>query len=145
MVHVPYKGGAPAMTSLLSNETQVLFASPSTAIPQVQAGRVRGLAVTTLKRSQMLPDLPTIAESGFPGYETDNWYGVVAPAKTPRPIVERLNKELAHALTSPEIKGALLKSGLEVAPGTPEAFGKYMRAEYQKWGKLIKEAGIRGE
>ena len=145
MVHVPYKGGAPAMTALLGNEVQLVFASPSTAIPQVKAGRVRGLAVTTLKRSLMLPDLPTIAESGYPGYETDNWYAIVGPAKMPRPVVDRLNKEIARALTQPDIKEALLKSGLEVAPGTPEALGKYMNAEYVKWGKLIKEAGIRGE
>jgi tripartite-type tricarboxylate transporter receptor subunit TctC len=145
MVHVPYKGGAPAMTALLGNQTQVLFASPSTAIPQVKTGRVKGLAVTTLKRSLMLPDLPTIAESGFPGYETDNWYGVVVPAKTPRSIVNRLNAELTRALLAPDIKEALLKQGLEVAPGTPEAFGKYMRSEYEKWGKLIREAGIQAQ
>jgi tripartite-type tricarboxylate transporter receptor subunit TctC len=106
---------------------------------------VKGLAVTTLKRSAMLPDLPTIAESGFPGYETDNWYGVVAPAKTPRAIVNRLNTELTRALLAADIKEALLKQGLEVAPGTPEAFGKYMRSEYYKWGKLIREAGIQAQ
>ena len=145
MVHVPYKGGAPAMTALLGAQTQVLFASPSTAIPQVKAGRVKGLAVTTLKRSLMLPELPTIAESGFPGYETDNWYGIVLPAKTPRPIVDRLNKEFARALNMAENKDALLKQGLEVAPGTPEAFGKYMKSEYEKWGKLIREAGIQAQ
>ena len=145
MVHVPYKGGAPAMTALLGNQTQVLFASPSTAIPQVKAGRVKGLAVTTLKRSLMLPDLPTIAESGFPGYETDNWYGIVVPARTPRPVVERLNKEFTHALNMPENKEALLKQGLEAAPGTPEAFGKYMKSEYLKWGKLIREAGLQAQ
>ena len=145
MVHVPYKGGAPAMTALLGNQTQVLFASPSTAIPQVKAGRVKGLAVTTLKRSQMLPDLPTIAESGFPGFETDNWYGVVVPAKTPRAIIERLNKEFRNALLMPENKEALLRQGLEAAPGTPEAFGKYMKSEYEKWGKLIREAGIQAQ
>jgi tripartite-type tricarboxylate transporter receptor subunit TctC len=145
MVHVPYKGGAPAMTALLGNQTQVLFASPSTAIPQVKAGRVKGLAVTTLKRSLMLPDLPTIAESGFPGYETDNWYGFVVPAKTPRAIVTRLNTEISRALLIADIKEALLKQGLEVAPGTPEAFGKYMKSEYEKWGKLIREAGIQSQ
>jgi tripartite-type tricarboxylate transporter receptor subunit TctC len=145
MVHVPYKGGAPAMAALLANETQVLFASPSTAIPQVKSGRVKGLAVTTLKRSAMLPDLPTIAESGFPGYETDNWYAVVLPAGTPRPIVNRLNAELKRALLTPEIKEALLKQGLEAAPGTPEALGKYMRSEYEKWGELIREAGIKSQ
>ncbi|HYC48694.1 MAG TPA: tripartite tricarboxylate transporter substrate binding protein [Burkholderiales bacterium] len=144
MVHVPYKGGAPAMTALLGNEIQFIFASPSTAIPQVKAGRVRGLAVTTLKRSAMLPDVPTVAESGFPGYETDNWYGIVAPAKTPDAIVAVLNKEFTRALLIPENKQALLRSGLEAAPGTPEAFGKYMRAEYHKWGKLLAQIGVRG-
>jgi tripartite-type tricarboxylate transporter receptor subunit TctC len=145
MVHVPYKGGSPAMAALLGNETQVLFASPSTAIPQVKSGRVKGLAVTTLKRSLMLPDLPTIAESGFPGYETDNWYGFVVAARTPRPIIDRLNREFSRALLIPEIREALLKQGLEVAPGTPEAFGAYMKAEYLKWGKLIREAGIQSQ
>ena len=143
MVHVTYKGGAPAMTGLLSGETQLIFASPSTAIPQVKAGRVRGLAVSTLKRSPMLPDLPTIAESGLPGFETDNWYGMVIAAKTPRAIVERLNMEFTRALNAPDVKQALLRQGLDPAPGTPEAFGKYIKAEYEKWGKVIREAGIR--
>jgi tripartite-type tricarboxylate transporter receptor subunit TctC len=141
-VHVPYKGGAPAMTALLSGEVQLIFASPPTAQVQVKAGKVRPLAVTTAKRSLVLPELPTLAESGLPGYETDNWYGVVVPAKTPRAVVERLNKELVHALNVPEVKDALLRNGLESAPGTPEAFGAYIKSEYRKWGKLIAEAGI---
>jgi tripartite-type tricarboxylate transporter receptor subunit TctC len=145
MVHVAYKGGAPAMTALLANEVQLVFASPSTAIPQVKAGRVKGLAVTTVKRSVMLPDLPTMAESGLPGYECDNWYGIAVTAHTPRPVVERLNKEFGRALLTPEIKEALLRQGLEAAPGTPEAFGKYMKAEYQKWGQLIRQMNIKGE
>jgi tripartite-type tricarboxylate transporter receptor subunit TctC len=144
MVHVAYKGGAPAMAALLGNEVQLVFASPSTAIPQVKAGRVKGLAVTTAKRSLMLPDLPTIAEAGLPGYETDNWYGLVTTAKTPRPVIERLNREFGRALNVPEIKAALLRSGLEAQPGTPEAFGAYMKTEYQKWGKVIREAGLGG-
>ena len=142
MTHVPYKGGAPAMTALLGGETQLIFASPPTAQGQVKAGRVRALAVTTAKRSQVLPELPTLAESGLPGYETDNWYGVMVPAKTPRPIVMRLNKEFVHALNTPEVKEALLRNGLEARPGTPEEFGKYIHSEYHKWGKLIREAGI---
>ncbi|HEX2829432.1 MAG TPA: tripartite tricarboxylate transporter substrate binding protein [Burkholderiales bacterium] len=142
MTHVPYKGGAPAMTALLGGEVQLIFASPSTAQVQVTAGKVRALAVTTLKRSLVLPDLPTLAESGLPGYETDNWYGVMVPAKTPKAIVARLNKEFMHALNVPEVKDALLKNGLEARPGTPEEFGKYIRSEYSKWGKVIKEAGI---
>jgi tripartite-type tricarboxylate transporter receptor subunit TctC len=142
MTHVPYKGGAPAMTALLSGEVQLIFASPSTAQTQVRAGRVRGLAVTTLKRSLVLPDLPTLAESGLPGYETDNWYGIVVPMKTPKPVIARLNKELVHALSAPEVKEALLRNGLEARPSTPEAFGQYIHSEYAKWGKLIREAGI---
>ena len=144
MVHVPYKGGGPAMAALLGGEVQIVFSSPSTAIPQVKAGKIKGLAVTTLKRSAMLPDLPTVAEAGLPGFETDNWYGVVTVAKTPRPVIDRLNRELGRALENPQIKQALLRSGLEAAPGTPDAFGAYMKAEYEKWGKLIKEVGVRG-
>jgi tripartite-type tricarboxylate transporter receptor subunit TctC len=145
MVHVPYKGGAPAMTALLAGEVQLVFASPSTAIPQVKSGRLKGLAVTTAKRSLMLPDLPTMAEAGLPGYDCDNWYGIVVAMKTPRPVIERLNREFARALNAPDIKESLLRLGLESAPGTPEAFGAWMKSEYQKWGKLIREAGIRGE
>ena len=145
MVHIPYKGGAPAMAALLANDVQLVFASPSTAIPQVKAGRVKGLAVTTLKRSLMLPDLPTLAESGLPGYDCDNWYGIATAMKTPRPIIDRLNQEFGRALNTPEIKEALLKLGLESAPGTPDAFGKYMKSEYEKWGKLIAAVGIRGD
>ena len=142
MVHVPYKGGAPAMTALLSNEVQLVFASPPTAQVQVKAGRVRALAVTTARRSLVLPDLPTIAELGLAGYETDNWYGLVAPAKTPRAVIQRLNLEFGRALSMPDIKQALLRTGLEAAPGTAQAFGAYMKAEYEKWGKLIAEVGI---
>ena len=142
MVHVPYKGGAPAMTAMLSGEVQLIFASPPTAQTQVKAGRVRALAVTTARRSLVLPELPTIAESGLPGFETDNWYGIVVPARTPRAIVDRLNKEFGRALNMPDIKEALLRTGLETAPGTPEAFGAYMKSEYQKWGKLIAETGM---
>src|SRR5688500_5686081 len=93
MVHVPYKGGAPAMTALLSDEVQLVFASASTAIPQVKSRRLKGLAVTTAKRSLMLPDLPTMAESGLTGYDCDNWYGIVVAMKTPRPVIDRLNRE----------------------------------------------------
>jgi len=142
MVHVPYKGGAPAMTALFGGEVQLIFASPSTAIPHVKAGRIRALGVTTLKRAAMLPDLATIAEQGLPGFETDNWYGIVVTAKTPRPIVARLNAEFTRSLGLPEVRDALLRQGLEPAPGTPESFGVYMKAEYEKWGKVAASAGI---
>jgi tripartite-type tricarboxylate transporter receptor subunit TctC len=142
MVHVPYKGGAPAMVAMLSGEVQLIFASAPTAGPQVKAGKVRALAVTTARRSLVLPELPTIAESGLAGYETDNWYGIVVPARTPRPVVDRLNKEFARALNMQDVKDALLRQGLEAAPGTPDAFGAYIKSEYRKWGKLIAQLGM---
>jgi tripartite-type tricarboxylate transporter receptor subunit TctC len=142
MVHIPYKGGAPVMVDLIAGQVQLVFASAPTAVPQVKSGRIRGLAVTTAKRSVVLPELPTIAESGLPGYEADNWYGFVARAGTPRPIIMQLNKEIAAALEVPEVKQMLLGQGLEVAPGTPEAFGAYMNSEFNKWAKVIKDAKI---
>jgi tripartite-type tricarboxylate transporter receptor subunit TctC len=142
MVHVPYKGGAPAMFALIADQVQLVFSSAPTAIPQVKAGKIRGLAVTTLKRSAHLPELPTISESGLPGFEADNWYGVAVPAGTPRAIVDRLNTELVRALNMPDVKQLLFNQGLEVATGTPEAFGTYMRSEDVKWAKVIKDAGL---
>ena len=130
------------MIALLSGEVQLIFSSAPTAIPQVKAGKIRALAVTTLKRSAVLSDLPTIAESGLPGYEMDNWFGIVTTARTPRLIVERLNAEFVKALSQSDVKEALLRQGLEAAPGTPEAFAAYMKSEYSKWGKIIAEAGI---
>jgi tripartite-type tricarboxylate transporter receptor subunit TctC len=142
MVHVPYKGGAPAMFALIADQVQLVFSSAPTAIPQVKAGKIRALAVTTLKRSAHLPDLPTISEAGLPGYEADNWYGVAVPARTPRAIIDRLNTELVRALNMPDVKQLLFNQGLEVSTGTPEAFGTYMKSEDIKWAKVIKDAGI---
>ena len=145
MVHVPYRGGAQAMIALLSGEVQLIFSSAPTAIPQVKAGKVRALAVTTFKRSAVLSDLPTIAESGLPGYEMDNWFGIVTTARTPRPIVERLNAEFAKALGQSDIKEALLRQGLEAAPGTPQAFGAYMKTQVQRIGQGNLRSGDRHE
>ena len=142
MVHVPYKGGAPAMIDLIAGQVQLVFSSAPTAVPQVKAGKVRALAVTTLKRSTVLPDLPTIAESGLPGYEADNWYGVVTTAGTPRPIIDYLNAEINKALQSADVKELLFKQGLEVRTSTPAEFGAYMKSEFDKWAKVIKDAGI---
>lgn len=142
MVHVPYKGGAPAMIELIAGQVQLVFSSAPTAVPQVKAGKIRGLAVTTLKRSSVLPDLPTLAESGLPGYEADNWYGNVTTAGTPRAIIDFLNAEINKALTSPDVKELLFKQGLEVKTSTPAEFGAYMKSEFDKWARVIKEAGI---
>ena len=142
MVHIPYKGGAPAMIDLLAGQIQLIFSSAPTAVPQVKNGKIRGLAVTTTKRSVVLPDLPTVAEAGLPGFEADNWYGVVTVAKTPRPIIDRLNAEIVKALHAPEVKQLLLTQGLEVRTSTPTEFGTYIRSEFDKWAKVIKTAGI---
>ncbi len=142
MVHVPYKGGAPAMIDLIAGQVQLVFSSAPTAVPQVKAGKIRGLAVTTITRSTVLPDLPTIAESGLPGYEADNWYGVVTTAGTPRPIIDYLNAEIGRALLAPDVKLLLFNQGLEVRTSTPAEFGAYMKSEFDKWAKVIKDAGI---
>jgi len=142
MVHIPYKGGAPAMIDLLAGQIHLIFSSAPTAVPQVKNGKIRGLAVTTSKRSVVLPDLPTVSEAGLPGFEADNWYGVVTTMKTPRPIIDRLNTEIVRALHAPDVKQLLLTQGLEVRTSTPQEFGAYIKSEYEKWGKVIRTAGI---
>ena len=142
MVHVPYKGGAPAMIDLIAGQVQLVFSSAPTAVPQVKAGKIRGIAVTTIRRSTALPELPTIAESGLPGYEADNWYGIVTTAGTQRPIINYLNTEIVRALQLPDVKELLFKQGLEVRTSTPAEFGAYIKSEFDKWKKVIKDAGI---
>lgn len=142
MVHIPYKGGAPAMIDLLAGQIQLIFSSAPTAVPQVKAGRIRGLAVTTARRSLILPELPTIAEAGLPGFEADNWYGVVTTMKTPRAVIDRLNTEIVRALHTADVKQLLFAQGLEVRTSTPQEFGAYMRSEFDKWARVIKDAGI---
>lgn len=143
ITHVPYKGGGPAIVDLLAGNIQLIFATAASSIGHIKAGKIRPLAVTTAKRSALVPDLPTIAEAGLPGYEANNWNGFLVPAKTPRPIINRLNKEIATALTLPDIKAFLFKQGLDAAPGTPEQFAAYMKSEMAKWAKVIKAAGIK--
>jgi tripartite-type tricarboxylate transporter receptor subunit TctC len=145
IVHVPYKGGGPAMVDLLAGNIQLIFATAASSISHIKAGKTRALAVTTAKRSALVPDLPTVAEAGLKGFEANNWNAFLVPAKTPRPIINRLNKELSAALLAPDIKDFLFKQGLDAAPGTPEALAKYMRSEYAKWAKVIKAAGIKTE
>lgn len=142
IVHVPYKGGGPAIIDLLAGNINLIFATGASSINHVKAGKIRALGVTTAKRSALAPELPTIAEAGLPGFEANNWNGVVVPAKTPRAIINRLNKEFAAALSLPDIKQFLFNQGLDAAPGTPEAFGAYIKSERAKWAKVIKAAGI---
>lgn len=143
ITHVAYKGGGPAMVDLLGGNIHLIFATAASSIGHIKAGKIRALAVTTAKRSALVPDLPTIAEAGLPGFEANNWNGFLVPAKTPRPIINRLNKEIASALSQPDIKEFLFKQGLDAAPGTPEEFGAYIRSEMTKWAKVIKAAGVK--
>jgi len=145
MVHVPYKGLAPALTDLLSGQVQLMFSSVVAILPHIKAGKLRALAVTGAGRLPSLPEVPTIAESGFPGYEASSWYGILAPAGTPRDIVTKLNAELSKALAQPEVRNSLLADGAEPVGGTPENFAAYIRSEKERMGKLIRDAKIRLE
>ena len=142
IIHVPYKGGGPAMSDLLGGQIPSVFASATTATPQVKAGKLRALGSTGTKRSASLPDVPTIAEQGYPGYAATNWYAYVAPAKTPREIVARLNREIVKTLREPETHGQILKQGEEPTPSTPEELANHIAREHATWGKVIKDAGI---
>jgi len=145
MVHVPYKGLSPALTDLLSGRVQLMFSSVVAILPHIRAEKLRGLGVTGGKRLPSMPDLPTIAESGLPGYEASSWYGVLAPAGTPREIVVKLNAELVKALAQPEVRTSLLAEGAEPIGGTPEQFAAHISSEKERLGKLIREAKIRLE
>jgi len=145
LVHVPFKGGGPAMQAMLGGQIHSYFATPVAAGPHVKAGKVKALATTGARRDPFMADVPTVAEAGYSGYEATNWYAYLAPAKTPKDIVERLNREIVKALGSPEVKDLLNKQGLEAAPGTPEQLAAYMKREYDTWGKVVKEAGIKAQ
>jgi len=144
-VHIPYKGGAPALLDLLAGNITISFANIPTAIGHVRSKRLRGLAVTGGKRTAAAPEIPTIAESGVPGYEVSNWFGLSAPAKTPAEIVTRLNTEIVRALNSPDLSAALRKGGTEPATLNPAQYTAFIQKEYEKWGKVIKAAGIKAE
>jgi len=145
LVHVPYKGGGPAMADLVGGQVNLIFATTASAIPHLKSGRIKGIAVTTAKRSALLPDMPTISEAGLDGFDANNWYGLVVPAKTPRAIIEQLNAEVTKVLNMPDVKTTLFNQGLDPAPGTPEQFGAYIRSERAKWAKVIKESGAKAE
>jgi len=145
LVHVPYKGGGPAMTDLVGGQVQLIFATTASAIPQIKAGRIKGIAVTTAKRSALMPDLPTISEAGLAGFDANNWYGIVVPVKTPRAIIDQLNAEVTKVLNMPDVRTTLFNQGLDAAPGTPEQFGAYIRSERIKWARVIKESGAKAE
>jgi tripartite-type tricarboxylate transporter receptor subunit TctC len=145
IVHIPYKGGGPAMVDTLSGQMQMMFATMPAAMPHVKADRVRPVAVTSAKRSQTMPQLPTIAETGVKGYEASTWYGVLAPAKTPRAVVERLHGDIVRILAVPDTRERLSTQGFEPVGGTPEEFAAYIKSEIAKWGRVIRTAGIKAE
>jgi tripartite-type tricarboxylate transporter receptor subunit TctC len=141
-VHVPYKGGGPATTDLLGGQITAIFATPASVVGHIKAGKLRALASTGAQRSLAMPEVPTIAESGYPGYEATNWYAYVAPVKTPKEILVRLNQALVKSLAAPEVREQLIGHGLEPQPGTSEALARYIEREYATWGRVVKEAKI---
>lgn len=142
MTHIPYKGGGPAITDLLAGHVPSFFAVISTAVPHVQAKRVHAIAVTGDKRSEALPDVPTIAEAGVPGYVATNWYGAMAPTGTPTPAIARLSRDLSAALRSPEVIKQLKDRGIDATPSAPAEFAAFVREEQKKWVPIIKRSNI---
>ena len=145
MLHIPYKGGGPSVIGLVSGEAAVGFTTTPSCIHQLQAGRLRGLAVSSAQRSPFLPDLPTVAEAGVPGYETTAWYGMVVPTGTPAEIIARLNAETARVLTLSDVKSRLEATGMVPKSSTPEELGKHIHNEIAKWAKVVKDLGLRVE
>jgi tripartite-type tricarboxylate transporter receptor subunit TctC len=143
LVHVPYKGGGPALAELVAGQVQALFSIALAATPQIKAGKVRALAITSAERSPVAPGLPTVAESGFPGFEVIGWFGWLAPARTPRDVVGRLNHEIVQVLKRSEVRDRLLGMSTVAVGNTPQQFAGFIRSERDKWAKVVREAGIR--
>jgi tripartite-type tricarboxylate transporter receptor subunit TctC len=145
MQHVPYKGSGQAVVDLVGGQVQAMVSGMSSVMPHIKAGRLRPLAVTGSQRSPAVPELPTIAESGFPKFEATAWYGVLAPAGTPPAIVTRLHDEIVRALKMPDVKERLEYVGFEIVGGTPAAFGAYIKTEIKKWAPVVKASGAKPE
>jgi tripartite-type tricarboxylate transporter receptor subunit TctC len=143
MTHIPYRGSAPAIADLLANQTQVMFDNLPSAMPQIKAGKLRALAVTSAKRAAALPDVPTVAEAGVPGYEASSWFGLVAPAGTPKEIVDKTRDAIAKAWARPDVREKLLGQGADPVADTPEEFAKYIDSEIAKWAKVVKASGAK--
>jgi tripartite-type tricarboxylate transporter receptor subunit TctC len=143
LLHVPYKGTGQALTDLLAGQVDLLFAPSQTVIQHVRAGKLRALATTGARRTATLPDLPTVAESGLPGYEALGWFGVLAPAATPRPIVEQLSADANRVLADPDVRSRMIALGADPRGNTPEEFARFIRDDQAKWAQLMRDAGIR--
>ena len=145
LIHVPYKGGGPAMSDLVGGQVAFSFASMPSALQFVQSGRLRAIAVSGAQRSALFPNVPTVAEAALPGFASEDWQGILAPAKTPTDIISRLNQEIARVLTGQEVKAKLAAAGFDARTSTPQWFGEFIQAETVKWAKLLKQSGIRAE
>jgi tripartite-type tricarboxylate transporter receptor subunit TctC len=145
VVHVPYKGGGPAMADVIAGQAQIVMPSLIQVVPHIKSGRLRVLGTSGTRRSAVLPDVPTIAEAGVPGYEAHNWWGILAPAGTPAPVIERLDKDLTSVLSSRETEKRFETEGAEVVRMTPAEFGRFISAELVKWSRVAREVGIRAE
>jgi tripartite-type tricarboxylate transporter receptor subunit TctC len=145
IVHIPYKGSGPAVTDLLGGQVQLMFDNAPNVMPQVKAGKLRALGMSSAKRSSFAPDIPTVAESGVPGYEVAVWFGLVAPAGTPREIVQKLNAEAMRILAMPDVRERFLSQGVEPVGSTPEQFGEHIKSQMTKWAKVVQDAGVKAE
>jgi len=145
IVHVPYRGAGPALTALLANETQLMMATTPVALPQMKAGRLIALATTGLKRSSLAPEIPTVAEAGYPGFEADTWYGMLAPAKVPPALVNQANAAVTKMLTQADFKERLAHEGAQPAGGTPAQFATHIKSEIEKWAKIVRMAKVKIE
>lgn len=145
MVHVPYKGSGQAISDLVGGHVKVMISGMASTLPHVRSGKLRGLATTGLKRTPATPDIPTVAESGFPGFEASSWFGVLAPAKTPKPIINRLHADIVRSLKQPEVEKKLEAVGFEIVGSTPEQFAAYIKSEIKKWEKVVKVSGAKPE
>ena len=145
LVHVPYKGGVPALMDTIAGAAAVTFITPAQALPQVKAGKVKVFGISSSRRSSVLPDVPTVAEAGVPGFETTVWFGVLTHAKTPRPIISKVHAEIARILALPEMRERISQLGVDVLNGSPEQLGRMMRDDLKKWSAVAKQAGIKPE
>jgi len=145
IVHIPYKGSAPAVTDLLGGQVHLMFDNVPNVLPHVKAGKLVALGQTGTKRSPLIADIPTVAEAGVPGYEVTVWFGLVAPAGTPRDVVQKLNAETVRILAMPDVRERFLAQGVEPAGGTPEQFADHIRAQMAKWAKVVADAGVKAE
>ena len=143
--HIPYKGSAPAMTDLLAGTVTLFFDSIPSSLPQVRAGKMRGIAVASSRRSPVLPDLPTLSEAGLTGFAADSWFGIMAPAGTPKDVIAKLNADIVRSLDTPEVKDIIIRQGGEVMGSTPEQMAAQIRGDREKWGRVVRESGAKIE